>query len=213
MRNSDSERFPRRRFMGIITSLPLLSLLTPTNYSSHLIGRKEKVLPTSRNLLKGKFEFFTAYQATVVEEVTSLIIPTDEDPGAREAGVVFQLDRIVAGSDTLKQLYIKGIEWLDYMAEKTSGKESFLDLNHDEKIKVLEIADSGGFPRKVRLFIKYRNTIRGRLFFSIIQRQTFELFYTSNIGWKVVGYNGPPQWSGYLDYHKCSWTDEQRKRG
>jgi gluconate 2-dehydrogenase gamma chain len=40
-----------------------------------------------------KFEFLTPAQAADVEAISSLIIPTTETPGAREAGVVYFADR------------------------------------------------------------------------------------------------------------------------
>ena len=40
-----------------------------------------------------KFEFFTAAEAAEVEAMSSRIIPTDETPGAKEAGVVYFIDR------------------------------------------------------------------------------------------------------------------------
>lgn len=196
----------RRKFFRIITVFFLFILLKPYKFS-YALGEKRKVTPiTSGNLLKGKFEFFTQYQATVVEEVTSLLIPTDADPGAREAGVVYELDRNFASSDELKELYEEGIQWLDYMAMKTSDKESFLDLSHNEKIYILELADSGrnSYIYKVYLFIRYRVSRTVRKYFSTIKQQTFKAFYTGETGWKVVGYQGPPQWSGHLDYHKCT---------
>ena len=39
---------------------------------------------TFRNLLDGPFERFTSYQATIVHEVSGLIIPTDHDPERRK---------------------------------------------------------------------------------------------------------------------------------
>ena len=41
----------------------------------------------------GKFEFFSPEQATEVESVAAQIIPTDDTPGAREAGAVYFIDR------------------------------------------------------------------------------------------------------------------------
>ncbi|HEX3033615.1 MAG TPA: gluconate 2-dehydrogenase subunit 3 family protein [Thermodesulfobacteriota bacterium] len=206
MKNSNPEQLTRRKFVKIGVLFPLLSVQIPNFFYFTSRNRKKKAPFTSQKLLKGKFEFFTPYQATVVDEITSLIIPTDEDPGAREAGVVFDLDRIVAGSDELKQLYTKGIEWLDYMAEKISDKESFLDLAHDEKIEILKIADTSrsSYIYKVYLFIRYWGSRTGRRFFYTIREQTFGVFYTSEVGWNVVEYQGPPQWSGYPDYYKCS---------
>jgi len=40
-----------------------------------------------------KLEYFTPEQAADVEAIASLIIPTTETPGAREAGVVYFIDR------------------------------------------------------------------------------------------------------------------------
>lgn len=196
----------RRKLLKKITVFSLFFLLKPYKYSYALGEERKIILITSRNLLKGKFKFFTQYQATVVEDVTSLLIPTDADPGAREAGVVFELDRKVVNSGELKELYEEGIKWLDYMAVKTSGTESFLDLSHNAKIAILELADSGrlSFIYKVYLFIRYRLSRTVRKFFYTIRQQTLEVFYTSETGWKFVGYQGPPQWSGHLDYHECT---------
>jgi hypothetical protein len=204
-KTGDSGQFNRRRFIGIVTGISISIAVIPTTYFAFFRKRKKEISTTSRSLINGEFKFFTPYQATIIDEVTSLIIPTDQDPGAREAGVVFKLDRIISRSYNLKKEYTKGIEWLDYMAEKTSDKESFLDLTHDEKIKVLKIADSGraSLAHKVYLLMRYRDTISARKFFRMIRRQTFEVFYTSEIGWKVVAFQGPPQWAGHLDYHKC----------
>ena len=40
-----------------------------------------------------KFEFFTPEEAAEVEAIAARIIPTDETPGAREAGVIYFIDR------------------------------------------------------------------------------------------------------------------------
>ena len=40
-----------------------------------------------------KLEYLTAQQAAEVEAITALIIPTTDTPGAREAGVVYFIDR------------------------------------------------------------------------------------------------------------------------
>src|SRR5260370_42084632 len=43
-----------------------------------------------------KFEFFTPEEAAEVEAITARIVPTDDTPGAREAGVVYFIDRSLA---------------------------------------------------------------------------------------------------------------------
>ena len=195
-----SDILTRRKFIGIITSFSVLSSLFPSNYLLSVWALENKNPLKSQKLLKDKFKFFTPYQATVIEEVTSLIIPSDNSPGAREAGVVFVIDNSMSENNRLQTLYLQGIEWLDLMSKMLSGENSFLDLNQDEMIEILNIAD-----QKKSLLYKEANIPRvdrdkniGSLFFDNLVRQTFNIFYTSDLGWKVVGYHGPPQWAGTL---------------
>ncbi|HLE25526.1 MAG TPA: gluconate 2-dehydrogenase subunit 3 family protein [Thermodesulfobacteriota bacterium] len=201
-----SDILTRRKFIGIITSFSVLSSLFPSNYLLSVWALENKNPLKSQKLLKDKFKFFTPYQATVIEEVTSLIIPSDNSPGAREAGVVFVIDNSMSENNRLQTLYLQGIEWLDLMSKMLSGENSFLDLNQDEMIEILNIAD-----QKKSLLYKEANIPRvdrdkniGSLFFDNLVRQTFNIFYTSDLGWKVVGYHGPPQWAGNLNYNKCN---------
>jgi len=195
----------RRRFLTGATTSCILFLLRSTGVS-HASDKKKINSHNDRNLIEGEFAVFTSYQATLVEEVSSLIIPSDDSPGAREAGVVFMLDRIAANSKEDQEIYTAGIEWLDYMADTIAGMGSFLDLSHDDKKRILTIADSGKLllSDKLLLFIQYRNTRVARRFFAMIRQQTIEIFYTSETGWRLLGYKGPPQWSGYHDYYRCS---------
>ena len=206
METKASVELTRRRFITIITSFSLLSSLTPSTlvFSS---SDKKKILISSPSLIKGDFKFFNPYQATVIEEVTSLIIPSDRTPGAREAGVVFKIDNIVSENKRLQALYSHGIEWFDFKAKKLFGKDNFGDLTQDEKIKILNLADPSkplSINKSNRPMVD-RDNLPGVLFFDNLVSQTFNVFYTSDMGWKVVGYNGPPQWRGNLDYHKCGF--------
>ena len=46
-----------------------------------------------RNRVRRKLEFFTPAEATEIDALSARIIPTDDTPGAREAGVVYFIDR------------------------------------------------------------------------------------------------------------------------
>src|SRR5574341_264261 len=204
MDDRDSDILTRRKFIGIITSLSVLSSLLPSNYLISVWALENKNPLKSRKLLKGKFKFFSTYQATVIEEVTSLIIPSDNSPGAREAGVVFEIDDLMSGNKRLQTLYSKGIEWLDFKANELNGRDSYLDLNQDEMIEILNIADQNksSLYKESNIPGADRNTLIGNLFFNNLVRQTLDIFYTSDLGWKVVGYHGPPQWAGNPNYYK-----------
>ncbi|HEX9667470.1 MAG TPA: hypothetical protein VGA95_13065, partial [Thermodesulfobacteriota bacterium] len=91
-------------------------------------------------------------------------------------------------------------------AKQLAGKDSFLDLNQDEMMEILNMAyaseslsSSGGVSNL------YGTMLPGILLINHLIRETIEIFYTSDAGWKVVGYQGPPQWKGNLDYDKCGF--------
>jgi len=202
----DSDSLTRRKFIHIVTSFSVLSSFFPSNYLFSLWAEEKENPLSSQKLLKDKFEFFTPYQATVVEQVTALIIPSDDSPGAREAGVVFEIDKTIVKNQMLKNSYAKGIEALHLMAKQLAGKDSFLDLNQDEMMEILNMAyaseslsSSGGVSNL------YGTMLPGILLINHLIRETIEIFYTSDAGWKVVGYQGPPQWKGNLDYDKCGF--------
>jgi hypothetical protein len=44
-----------------------------------------------------RWRFFSDDEAALVEAVTEQIIPADQDPGAKEAGVVYFIDKQLAG--------------------------------------------------------------------------------------------------------------------
>ncbi len=202
----DSASLTRRKFIAVITSFSVLSSLLPSNYLLSSWALEDKNSLRSQKLLKGNFKYFSPYQATVIDEVTSLIIPSDNSPGAREAGVVLAIDDSISKYNRLQTLYQKGIEWLDFMAKELAGRDSYLDLNQDERIDILNIADRyrSSLSRGAITSAIDRENLIGNRFFRHVVRRTIDIFYTSDLGWKVVGYHGPPQWAGNLDYSKCN---------
>ena len=104
---------------------------------------KETDQPSKFPLAKGPFKAFTDYQATVLEEVTALLIPTDQDPGAKEAGVVYSLDRLAMGSRINQKVFAQGVKWLDYMTQQSFNISSFLELDEQERIQLLKFAETG----------------------------------------------------------------------
>lgn len=183
-------------------SLSLASWLIPSNLI-FILGCKDREKSDISKNQSNNFKSFDAYQAKVVEELTSLIIPSNDTPGAKEAGLVFKLDSIVSENPNLKKLYSFGIQWMDYMAQNLYGKNKFLDLTKGQMIEVLNIAD----PYKSGQSKNFNNidirTLRN--FFGTLIQQTKYNFYTSETGWQAVGYDGPPQWRGNPDYDRCKF--------
>jgi gluconate 2-dehydrogenase gamma chain len=85
------------------------------------------------------FEVLTPEQARNVEAIAAQIIPSDELPGAREAGVVFFIDRALktfASQDLL--LYQQGLAEVDELtSEKFPGVKMFADATPDQQETVM----------------------------------------------------------------------------
>ena len=135
----------------------------------------------------GALKFFSPEQAKEVEAMAAQIIPSDDTPGAREAGVIRFIDRNLVEYETERQPdYIAG---LGLLAEKAGGR--FADLDSARQIEVLHGIEKTEFFGLVR-----RHTIMG--FFS-------NPHYGGNldkIGWKLIGFQDafvfqPP--FGYYD--------------
>jgi len=98
------------------------------------------------------FEFFTPQQAADVECLAAQIIPSDGTPGAREAHVIYFIDRALATFDRDKQsLYIKGIQRLRSKLRKLAPRaEKLSDLGQDQQIKLIKQIEKTGFFEQVR---------------------------------------------------------------
>lgn len=206
MEQKESRDLSRRSFLGFISSLSFFCISDPALILADSIKGKNTGNRVSKKFISVKLEYFSAYQASIIDDVANMLIPSDDSPGAREIGIVFEMDKFVSKSNRTKKLFRNGIEWLDYMSDKLFDGDSFLNLTTEQKAEILKIADPVGasFITKVYLFLRYRNIREAIRFFRFLKSKTFEMFYSSEAGWSFVDYDGPPQWSGNRDYNKCS---------
>ena len=195
----------RRRFTWLIASGAFFLGSLPATYFMIKGWGLSPPPSTSRILLDGAFKELAPYEATVIQDVAALIIPTDDTPGATEAGVVYELDRLIAGVDRYRELYHLGIAWLDRKASVLYQKPSFLDLKPKDQETILTLADIGeiSYIEKWLEVLLHGQSNVGKRFFNLVKKQTFHIFYTSPIGWGVVGYQNPPQWSEHPNYFRC----------
>ena len=74
-----------------------------------------------------------------MEAVAALIIPSDETPGAREAGVVYFIDQALAGFDRDQQaVYREGLKKLGGTFAKLAGEQQETVLRSIEKTPFFE---------------------------------------------------------------------------
>jgi gluconate 2-dehydrogenase gamma chain len=140
-----------------------------------------------------QFQFFSTEDAVEIEAVSAQIIPTDDAPGAREAHVVYFIDRALSTFDQDKQpVYEQGLKDLRKKAQELfPATKSFSSLTPAQQIQLLTAIEESGFFELVRL-----HTIMG--FLSNPE-------YGGNLdqaGWKLIGFEDrmtyqPP--FGYYD--------------
>src|SRR5580704_14924224 len=78
-----------------------------------ILEAQEHAQKVAKSGKPGKLGFFSAEQGAEVESVAAQIVPTDETPGAREAGCLYFIDRALMTFDRDQQLiYTQGLETL-----------------------------------------------------------------------------------------------------
>jgi gluconate 2-dehydrogenase gamma chain len=187
----DNQDASRRMFL--IKSLTGVSSAWLALRMPEIVAAQEHAHRAIQSPAPVKFEFLSPEQAVEVEAVATQIIPTDDSPGAREARVIYFIDRALTTFDKDKQpRYVKGLKDLQSRQKKifkTSAK--FSDLNSEQQIKVLKAFEKNEFFEIVRT-----HTIMG--FFS-------DPSYGGNFekaGWNLIGFKDefyfkPP--FGYYD--------------
>jgi len=135
------------------------------------------VIPAKLNAESQERKFFTEHEWLTIEAATARIYPSDQDPGAREAGVVRFIDRYLSGIDyiyasadgsgflqmsgkladawrgriaDLQNKYRKGIRELDEIA-RGEFKRDFSELTPQQQDQVLEKISGKPKPKPVTL--------------------------------------------------------------
>ncbi len=162
---------------------------------------------------------FSDAEARAVEALADQIIPGDADnPGATRAGVVYYIDRAVAGFSTdLYRAYRLGLRELDVLCRGRHGSP-FADLDTDDQHAIITefLGEPVGDPASGLMFSQDDQSqgdssapdpgVEGRLIhrlLQIVREHTVEGFFCDPVyggnrdlvGWRLVGFPGA-QW-GY----------------
>jgi gluconate 2-dehydrogenase gamma chain len=126
-------------------------------------------------------QFFTPAEFATIDQLSEIIIPKDESPGAREAGVAEFIDFMAAHDPELQWPFRYGLDWLNARATALHG-DAFSALSADWQTALLR-------P------LAYRDTdvasdADGRAFFTLIRKYTVMGYYTSRIGLEELNYPG-----------------------
>ncbi len=148
-----------------------------------------------------KFEFFTPAEAREIEALSSCIIPSDGTPGAREAGVVYFIDRaLVTFSVDDQKTYREGLPELQKrVTELFPGASLFSAATPDQQEAVLESLDEAGVkasPQRPQR-LRYRRSAAAQPLFEVLRVHTIAGFLIDpevgrkgnrdGLGWAVIG--------------------------
>jgi gluconate 2-dehydrogenase gamma chain len=200
--NSRSD-FNRRRFLlsglrgvgGAWATLHWPAILAAADHAMHM---REAVPPA-------KLDILTADQAAEIEAAASRMIPADDTPGAREAGVIYFIDRALAtfAADSHGD-YVKGLPVLQAKTQELfPGAVKFSQATPEQQNAVLK-------------------ALEGQPIFELILSHTVMGFLCvperggnrGGVGWKLIGYDDSPAFAppfGYYDRDYPGWKAPEGK--
>src|SRR5579863_1909539 len=102
------ENFSRRNFLTRAGSA--VSAVWLSTHWTAIVAAAEHAHQSAKSSVPGKFQFFSPEEAFEIDAITARIIPSDETPGAHEAGVVFFIDRaLTTFAATDQKTYREGL--------------------------------------------------------------------------------------------------------
>jgi hypothetical protein len=120
------------------------------------------------------YKFFTRWEYAMVDELSEMIIPTDDhSPGARAARVAAYIDKTLGETPEVetKQRWRAGLKSIDSLAREMHGRP-FMRAAPEQRLAVLErIAQNETSPQKPedRFFVELKSRVA-------------HAYYTSKIG-------------------------------
>ena len=161
-----------------------------------------------------KFEFFTPDQAAEIDAITARMVPTDDTAGAREAGVVYFIDRgLVTFYADDQKTYREGLPELQAtVTEMVPGVSKFSAATPEQQDEVLHSFDENAQSARR----PFRARPGAQDFFETLRQHTIAGFLidpdyggnNSGVGWKVIGREREHMFQspfGYYDKDYVGW--------
>jgi gluconate 2-dehydrogenase gamma chain len=140
------------------------------------------------------FEVLTAEQGADIEAVTAQIIPTDDTPGAREARVVYFIDRSLATfAKDQKKVVVDG--WRELRrrtARMYRGATSFAALSGEQQAAVLTAMEKAEHP--------FFETIRAATIVGMLANPEYGGNF-QKLGWKMIGFEDRFFWQAPFGWY------------
>ena len=205
----------RRRFLsqaGIAVSAAWVSAYWPEMVSAATHAHQAVQSGTAY-----KFEFFTAAEAVEIDALSARVIPTDDTPGAREAGVLYFIDRaLVTFASGDQQTYRDGLSELQSLVRETfPGVGKFSAATPEQQDGLLHVMEASQTETKTPP--RRRSLKSAQTFFEALRVQTIagflidpeaDLGNRGGVGWKLIGREPEHSFQppfGYYDKDYPGW--------
>ena len=121
------------------------------------------------------WSYLQEVEARILGAMLDRIIPADEDPGAREAGVIYFIDRQLAGPyKRHQQDYRSGLRRVQATSESIHGKP-FEELSPVDQTAILERLEKNDVPQEIW------TELSAASFFNLVVDHAMQGFYGSPI--------------------------------
>jgi gluconate 2-dehydrogenase gamma chain len=141
-----------------------------------------------------RFEVLSDADAAEIEAAAAQIIPSDDTPGAREARVVYFMDRALKTfAKDQRDTFVKGAKELRTRAAKAQrGAKSFASLTSAQQIAVLTEMEKD----KKSFF----NALRGGTIMGMLANPEYGGNF-NKAGWTMIGFNDQFSWSAPFGWY------------
>jgi gluconate 2-dehydrogenase gamma chain len=178
-----------------------------------IVAAAEHAHHAAKSSAPPKFQFFTPEEAAEIDAIAARVIPSDETPGAREAGVVYFIDRgLTTFAVDDQKTYREGLPALQARAhELFPNVEKFSTATPDQQDQILHSLDDQAGPAPGR-----RSASTSNSFFQAVRIHTIVGFLIDpdsggnheGVGWKVIGREPEHMFQppfGYYDKDYAGW--------
>ena len=137
------------------------------------------------------FEVLTEFEAKELEAIAAQIFPTDDTPGAKEAGVIYFIDRALNTFRSGDKKRVRsGLARFESKVREKQGAEDFSALTCEQQIAALQSIEESDFFETIRYL-----TIAG-LFSNPSYGGNRDM-----LGWKHIGFDHKPVWQAPFGYY------------
>jgi gluconate 2-dehydrogenase gamma chain len=206
------ENLSRRNFLS--RGSAAVSAVWLSAHWPSIVAAAEHAHQAAKSSAPPKFQFFTPEEAVEIDAIAARIIPSDETPGAREAGVVYFIDRALTTFAVDDQkTYREGLPALQArVSELFAALEKFSAATPEQQDQILRSLDE----QTGRARGHSRSGGASSSFFQAVRVHTIVAFLIDpdsggnrdGVGWKVIGREPehvfqPP--FGYYDKDYAGW--------